>query len=135
MDNQFNTSSGGSRLQYTRSHTFKDKYSINSSTMKSSLFAMIALVLFAIVFSHYIRTGSFINFSFKSLIDYLAGMPDVSLAFSTIDLSINSDWGVFNFLVPIINTLTSFIEVTWTMSGMIIQAFIVIGYLLGLFFI
>ena len=96
---------------------------------------MIVLVLFAIVFSHYIRTGTFINFSFKSLIDYLSGMPDVSVAFATIDLTITADWGAFNFLRSFINAISGGFEVMWTMSGMIIQAFVVIGYLLGLFFI
>lgn len=100
-----------------------------------SLFAMIVLILFVIVFSHYIRTGTFINFSFKSLIDYLADMPDVSVYFSTIDLSITADWGVFNFFRSFLNFFVDSFEILVTISGMAIQALVIIFYMVGLFFI
>ena len=109
-----------------------DKINSNNSM---SLFAFIILVLFIISYSHFVRTGQLFNFSFKSLIDYLSGMPDITFTLSKVDLTIYADWGFFNFLRDFINIFSGLTEFSFQFSGMIGQAFIVIGYLVGLLFL
>lgn len=106
-----------------------------SKPMFKSIFVYIVLVLFVIAYSHYIRTGTFIDFSFKSLIDRLADMPDVSISFTNIDLTINGDWGVVDFLRDFLNYFTSCFEVILTLTGFVVQGFIVIFFLVSLFFV
>lgn len=107
----------------------------NFSGIYTSLFAFIVLFLFIIVFSYYIRTGQLIDFSFKSLVDYLSGMPDITFTLSKIDLTIYSDWGFFNFLRDFINIFSGLTEFSLQFSGMIGQVFVVIGFIVGLIFI
>lgn len=116
-----------------RESSISSKYSSKGAT--TSLFAFIVLILFTIAFSHYIRTGTFIDFSFKSLIDYFAGMPDVSISFATFNLEIYADLGVFNFVKSLWNPIACIMEFGITLSGMGIQMFVVLGYLVGLFFL
>lgn len=130
------TPTGGTyTLQEGRTTEVIRSKKISPKGVSGSLFAFIVLILFTIAFSHYIRTGTFINFSFKSLIDYFAGMPDVSISFAQIDLTIYSDWGLFNFLRSFLNFFTGGFELMITITGFISQGFVVIGYLVGLLFI
>lgn len=99
------------------------------------IFGIIILILFVVAFSHYIRTGTFIDFSFKSMIDYLATMPDVSLQFMQIDLTAYGDWGLFNFAKSIWNFIAPLFEFSITITGMITQSFVVIWFLVTMLFI
>lgn len=128
---------GNAKLTKEKSSNSINKSSSNTNYkgLGSSIFGVIVLILFIVAFSHYIRTGTFINFSFKSMIDYLATMPDVSLQFMQVDLSAYGDWGIFNFAKYIWNFIAQIFEFGITITGLSLQALVVIFFLVSMFFI
>ena len=123
---------GAKNGSFRDSSNSKGKIGINGSV---GIFGIIILILFVVAFSHYIRTGTFIDFSFKFMIDYLAAMPDVSLQFMQVDLTASGDWGIFNFAKYIWNFVALICEFGITLSGLGIQALVVIWFLVTMFFI
>lgn len=100
-----------------------------------SIFRIFVLLLIIISFSYFIRNGTYVDFSFQSLIERLADCPDVSLSFSNINLHIGGDWGFFDFFRGFLNQFTGAMEVMVTFTGFMVQMFVVLFYLLRLFFI
>lgn len=133
--NSDNISLNNSKPSATHNNYINSYSKHNYNGIKSSIFGIFVLLLFIIAFSHYVRTGTFVDFSFKSLIDYLSTMPDISMSFYKIDLKITSDWYFFNFFRDFLNLFTPILQVFWTIGAMFWQAIIVVFWFLGLFFI
>lgn len=124
-----------SSISKTREHFNSGGRSVHFSS--KSIFTIVIFALFVVFFSRYIRTGSLIGFkfSFQSLLDYLRSMPQVDMFFNSIQLTIDVDWGIFNFLRNFINFFGTTAEFTLTLTGMVSQAFLIIFYIVRLLFI
>lgn len=118
---------------YSKDKTYK-KMSVDKSS-RFSIFCLFVFLLFVYAYVSYIRTGSVVTISFKSLIEWLAEVPDVSSSFVLSDVSIGGYWGVL--LDPLRNWLNFFIgsfSVVVTICGFIVQALILIIHFARFFF-
>ncbi len=104
--------------------SFKEKRPFRDNTSRAGvggLLSVFIIVLFIISFSNYIRTGQFVEFSFNSLLDFLSNFPQVDFNRFVFDLTIYSDWSVFNFLRDFINFFTDFLELLIMFTGWLWQ--------------
>ena len=133
MDNNINTNSSlNSNINTAKASSHGPSRRIVSG---HNIFFVIFMVLFVITFSHYIRTGVFIDFTFKSLIEYLSGMPDIVFSMSKVSLSIGGNWGWFDSFRLFLNGITGVFEFALMIISMCGQSLVVVGYLVGLLFI
>lgn len=107
----------------------------HSSTRRNSIFLIIVITILVICYSYFIRYGTDLEFSLKSLLEYASGMPDVAFTLSKLSLSIGGSWGVFDCFRIFINSMSGVLEFSLMIIGMIGQALVVIAYGVGLLFI
>lgn len=118
--------------KYSKDKTYK-KMSVDK-TSRFSIFCLFVFILFVYAYVSYIRTGSVVTISFKSLIEWLAEVPDVSSSFVLTDVSIGGDWGLFDVLRNWLNFFISSFSVVVTVCGFIVQALILIVHFARFFF-
>lgn len=100
-----------------------------------TVFTIIVLILFIYAYVSYIRSGSIVTITFKSLLDYLTTVPNLTPSFYLVDFTIAGSWGNFNFLRDFLNIFASFFGVTFAVFGFLIQGFIFIFWCVRFFFI
>ena len=109
---------------YSKDKTYK-KMSVDKSS-RFSIFCLFVFLLFLYAYVSYIRTGQVITISFKSLVEWLSEVPDVSSSFVLTDVSIGGDWGLVDVLRNWLNFFISSFSVVVTVCGFIVQALILI---------
>lgn len=107
----------------------------NNHIRRNSIFLIIIITILVVCYSYFIRYGTHLDFSFKALLDYASGMPDVAFTLSKVSLQIGGSWGVFDCFRIFINSISGVLEFSIVVIGLIGQAFVVIAYGVGLLFI
>lgn len=119
-------------VSYKKDKVYK-KIGVDKSS-RFSLFCVFIFLLFIYAYVSYIRTGQVITISFKSLIDWLSQVPDISSSFVLSDVSIGGDWGLFDVLRNWLNFFIGSFSVVVTLCGFILQALILIIHFARFFF-
>lgn len=94
------------------------------------IFIIIFSILFIVVFYGSLRNGNSDSFTFNYLLEVFTNAPEVDVSWSYVDLTIYTDWNVFNFLRDFINLSISIIEFGLFIIGCIWQGLNYIFYLL-----
>lgn len=98
------------------------------------VFGVIILVL-AIIVTARVLTGSSVEFSFKSLLDFASTAPSISANWSIVQNLIVGDWGLFEFLRNFINFSWSIFTVLICLCDLLFDSLAYIFYFVrGLFF-
>lgn len=119
-------------IKYSKDKIYK-KMGVDKSS-RFSIFCLFVFILFLYAYVSYIRTGQVITISFKSLVEWLAEVPDVSSSFVLTDVSIGGDWGLLDILRNWLNFFISSFSVVVTLCGFIVQALILIVHFARFFF-
>lgn len=119
-------------VSYKKDKVYK-KIGVDKSS-KFSLFCLFIFLLFLYSYVSYVRTGQVLTISFKSLIDWLAEVPDISSSFVVSDISIRGSWGAFDTIRNFINFFIGSFSVVITLCGFILQALILIIHFARFFF-
>lgn len=104
---------------------------------KSILFyCLSSLIFIGLIASLFVSlTGNDFTFSFSYFLEVIANTPDIVSNFSFPDLSISSDWGIFNFLRTSLNAITSSFSFLVFLVVNLAQVAIYLFYLIKSFFI
>lgn len=110
--------------------------SMGNSVSSGGFFRIAFFVLFVLMF-YSVATGSSQEVTFSSLLDILSGAPviDNSWVQSFRDLSISSDWGVFNFLRDFLNTLMQIISFALYIVSGLVQVVVYFAYFIRSLFV
>ena len=100
-----------------------------------SIFAIILVLLIIVSLAQFLRTGTAGNMGFSGFINFLSNAPSFDINWSIIDLTIYSDWGIFEFLRIFINWFTAIFEVLVFIFGMLVETIEYLFYFIrGLLF-
>lgn len=95
------------------------------------IFGVIFLVIFIIVFGNFVVASNHYTFTFKGLLDYLANIPKVDTSWVYVDLTIYTDWGIWNFLRDFFNGFISIIEFWFFLTGCLYQLLNILFYFIS----
>lgn len=111
-------------------YRFKKNYNAMVAERGVGFFHVVFLFLFVIMFFS-VATGSNQEVTFTSLLEVLSDSPVISSDWveSFRDLSIGSDWGIFNFLKDFLNTIIQVIGFLLYIVNGLVQVVVYIAYL------
>lgn len=98
------------------------------------IFGIVVFILISISLYTYFSTGSPSSISFSSFLDVLAKAPNVDISWSMVDLTIYSDWGVFNFVKYFLNAQALCFEFSLFIVGALWQGLNYIVYFFNVLF-
>lgn len=96
--------------------------------------SVIVLVLLILVVMRFLLVPSAPIYTFESLLEVLQGTPTMQPWSQFLDLTIYTDWGIFNFLRDFINLNTGIIEFGLWVVNLLTYTLEFIGYYLFAFF-